>query len=82
MKKKELFYLSGEETTVVEKFADLNKAFTEAQIYRINKEAVYRERLKSQLDSLQQRIKSETRDIGGKALGEELLKGKIPLPIF
>ena len=116
-KRKELFYLSGEETTVVEKFADLNKAFTEAQIYRINKEAVYRElkgksfenypevrtnqlvqnlkkehssveveykrkaqifkdsypemqRLKSQLDSLQQRIDSETRDIGRKALSE------------
>lgn len=43
-KRKELFYLSGKETTVVEKFADLNKAFTEAQIYRINKEAVYLER--------------------------------------
>jgi len=42
-KRKELFYLSGEETTVVEKFADLNKAFTEAQIYRINKESIYRE---------------------------------------
>jgi capsular exopolysaccharide synthesis family protein len=116
-KRKELFYLSGEETTVVEKFADLNKAFTEAQIYRINKEAVYREmkgksfenypevrtnqlvqnlkkehssveveykrkaqifkdsypemqRLKSQLASLQQRIDSETRDIGRKALSE------------
>jgi capsular exopolysaccharide synthesis family protein len=42
-KRKELFYLSGEETTVVEKFADLNNAFTEAQINRINKESVYRE---------------------------------------
>lgn len=42
-KQKELFYLSGKETTVLEKFADLNKAFTEAQIGRINKEAVYRE---------------------------------------
>jgi len=116
-KRKELFYLSGEETTVVEKFADLNKAFTEAQIFRINKESVYREmkgksfenypevrtnqliqnlkkehsaveveykrkaqifkdsypemqRLKSQMASLQQRIDSETRDIGRKALGE------------
>jgi len=116
-KRKELFYLSGEETTVVEKFADLNKAFTEAQIYRINKEAVYREmkdksfenypevrtnqlvqnlkkehseveveykrkaqifkdsypemqRLKSQMASLQQRIDSETRDIGRKSLSE------------
>jgi len=116
-KRKELFYLSGEESTVVEKFADLNKAFTEAQIYRINKESVYRElkgkkfenypevstnqliqglkkehstveaeykrkaqifkdsypemqRLISQLDSLQKRIDSETRDIGMKALQE------------
>ncbi|HLP48103.1 MAG TPA: polysaccharide biosynthesis tyrosine autokinase, partial [Candidatus Kapabacteria bacterium] len=42
-KRKELFYLSGEETTVVEKFADLNTAFTEAQIFRINKESIYRE---------------------------------------
>jgi capsular exopolysaccharide synthesis family protein len=42
-KRKELFYLSGEESTVVEKLADLNKAFTEAQIYRINKESIYRE---------------------------------------
>lgn len=116
-KRKELFYLSGEETTVVEKFADLNKAFTEAQIYRINKEAIYREmngksfenypevrtnqliqdlkkehsaveveykrkaqifkdsypemqRLKSQMTSLQQRIDSETRDIGRKVLSQ------------
>lgn len=42
-KRKEIYYLSGEETTAVEKFADLNKVFTEAQIYRINKESVYRE---------------------------------------
>lgn len=116
-KRKELFYLSGKDSTVVEKFADLNKAFTQAQIFRINKESVYRElkgksfenypevrtnqliqnlkkeyssveaeykrkaqifkdsypqmqRLKSQLDSLQQRIDSETRDIGRKALRE------------
>jgi capsular exopolysaccharide synthesis family protein len=115
--RKELFYLSGKETTVVEKFADLNKAYTQAQIYRINKEAVYREmkgksfenypevrsnqliqnlkkdyssleseykrkgqifkesypemqRLKFQLSSLQERISSETRDIGRKALSE------------
>jgi capsular exopolysaccharide synthesis family protein len=113
--RKELFYLSGKGTTVVEKFADLNKAYTQAQIYRINKESVYRElkgkkfetypevgknsliqnlksayssieaeykrkaqvfkesypemqRLKSQLASLQQRISSETQDIGKKTL--------------
>ncbi len=42
-KRKELFYLSNRDSTVVEKFGDLNKAYTEAQIQRINMEAVYRE---------------------------------------
>lgn len=46
-KRKELFYLSGRESTVVEKFSDLNKAFTQAQIERINRESAY-----SQLRSL------------------------------
>jgi len=41
--KKELFYLSDRESTVVDKFSDLNKAFTAAQIERVNKEASYRE---------------------------------------
>lgn len=40
-KRKELFYLSGRESTVVEKFSDLNKAFTQAQIERINRESSY-----------------------------------------
>ncbi len=112
-KQKELFYLSNRDSTVVEKFADFNKAFTNAQIERINKEAAYREiqgkpfeeyasvkenaliqglkqqysnleaeykkkgqifresypemqRLKAQLDSLQERINTETRDLADK----------------
>lgn len=40
-KRKELFYLSGRESTVVEKFSDLNKAYTQAQIERINRESAY-----------------------------------------
>jgi capsular exopolysaccharide synthesis family protein len=110
---KELFYLSNRDSTVVEKFADFNKAYTNAQIERINKEAAYREiqgkpfeeyasvkenaliqglkqqysnleaeykkkgqifresypemqRLKAQLDSLQERINTETRDLADK----------------
>ena len=113
-KQKELFYLSNRDSTVVEKFADFNKAFTNAQIERINKEAAYREmqgkpyeeysvvkensmiqglkqqlsgleaeykkkgqifrenypemqRLKAQMDSLQERLSEEIRDVADKA---------------
>lgn len=116
-KQKELFYLSREDSTIVEKFSDLNKAYTEAQINRVNKEAIYEElkgtsyenfpevkksqlisslkntyssleaeytkksqifkssypgmtQLKSQMNSLQQRINEETRDIAQKTLKE------------
>jgi capsular exopolysaccharide synthesis family protein len=116
-KQKELFYLSQEDSTVVEKFSVLNKAYTEAQINRVNKESIYEElrgtsyenfpqvkksqlidslensystledqytkksqifkssypemtQLKSQMDSLQQRIKEETKNIAQKTLKE------------
>ena len=42
-KRKELFYVSRKDSTVVEKFSDLSKAYTDAQINRINKEAIYQE---------------------------------------
>ncbi len=42
-KKKDLFYLSRSDSTVVAKFSDLNKAYTKAQINRVNKEAHYKE---------------------------------------
>lgn len=42
-KRKELYYLRGEDSTVVQKLSDLNGAYTSAQIERINKESVYRE---------------------------------------
>ncbi|NIM17646.1 MAG: polysaccharide biosynthesis tyrosine autokinase [Candidatus Aminicenantes bacterium] len=113
--RKELFYVSKEDSTVVKKFSDLNQAYTEAQIERINKESLYQElkgmsyesfpqvsksqlidslkntysglesdykrksqifkpsypemvRLKSQMETLQERIQTETRDIARKAL--------------
>ena len=40
---KEMFFLTDKESTIVNKFADLNTAFTGAQIERIKKEAAYRE---------------------------------------
>ena len=42
-KKKDLYFLSRRDSTVVEKFSDLNRAFTQAQINRVNKEAKYME---------------------------------------
>lgn len=113
--RKELFYTSDQDNTVVKKFSDLNQAYTEAQIERINKEALYQElkgmnyesypdvtrsqlidnlkstysgleseykrksqifqatypemvRLKSQMDTLQERIEKETKDIAQQAL--------------
>jgi capsular exopolysaccharide synthesis family protein len=41
--RKDLFFLSQKESTIVEKFADVNKAYTQAQINRINQEALYQE---------------------------------------
>ena len=42
-KRKELYYIRGDNSTVVQKLSDLNSAFTGAQIERVNREATYRE---------------------------------------
>jgi len=42
-KEKGLFFLSDKESSAISKFADLNAAYTQAQIERIKAEAVYRE---------------------------------------
>ncbi len=42
-KRKELYFIRGEDSTVVQKLSDLNGAYTGAQIERINKESIYRE---------------------------------------
>ena len=42
-KRKELYYIRGSDSTVVQKLSDLNGAFTQAQIERVNREASYRE---------------------------------------
>ena len=51
-KEKELFYLSDTESIAINKFADLNDAFTQAQIDRIKKEANYLELKNLNVDSL------------------------------
>ncbi len=42
-KKKDLYFLSRRDSTVVENFSDLNRAYTQAQINRVNKESIYTE---------------------------------------
>jgi capsular exopolysaccharide synthesis family protein len=49
---KSLLFLKDEENTVVNKFADLSQAYTEAQIDRIQKEAAYRELSNLDVESL------------------------------
>lgn len=49
---KKLLFLNEKESSVVSKYADLNAAFTEAQIERINKEAAFRELSNLKIDAL------------------------------
>ena len=49
---KKIFFLNEKESTVLSKFADLNEAFTQAQIERIKKEAGYRELKGLKVDDL------------------------------
>lgn len=49
---KKLLFLNEKESSVVSKFAELNSAFTEAQIERIKKEAAYRELASLKVDAL------------------------------
>lgn len=51
---KEIFFLTDTESTVVNKFADLNEAYTQAQVARIRKEAEYRELQSLDINSLPQ----------------------------
>jgi succinoglycan biosynthesis transport protein ExoP len=53
-REKEIFFLTETESTVVNKFADLNEAYTQAQIDRIRKEAEYRELKSLDINSLPQ----------------------------
>jgi len=55
---KDLLFLSDAESTTVSKFADLNAAYTQAQINRIKTEASYRELKGLWVDSLPQFVKN------------------------
>jgi len=55
----EIFYLDESESSAIEKFADLNKAYTQAQINRINAEAKYRELRSLEVDSLPQFVENK-----------------------
>jgi capsular exopolysaccharide synthesis family protein len=60
--RKELFYTSNKDSTVVKKFSDLNQAYTDAQIERINKEALYQELKGMSYDSFPQVTRSQLID--------------------
>jgi len=51
---KDLFFLNEQESAAVSKFADLNNAYTQAQIERVRAEANYRELNKLDIDTLPQ----------------------------
>jgi len=53
---KKLLLLNEKESTVVSKFAELDTAFTEAQIERVNKEAILRELRNLDIDSAPQYV--------------------------
>jgi succinoglycan biosynthesis transport protein ExoP len=53
---KKLLFLNDKESTVVNKFSEVNSAFTEAQIDRFKKEAVYRELKGLDVDALPESV--------------------------
>lgn len=55
---KDLFFLNPVESTVISQFADLIKAYTRAEIERIEAEATYRELKELDVDSLPQFMKN------------------------
>ena len=69
---KELFFLNNTESTAVSQLADLNAAYTQAQIDRIKAEAIYRELENADIDSLPQSVSN----LGIRQLNEEYTKIK------
>ena len=57
---KDLLYLSGDESTVVNKFSDVNTALTTAQIERYAKESAYLELKNVGVDSLPESVSNPT----------------------
>ena len=57
---KNILYLSGDESTVVNKFSEVNTALTTAQIERYAKETVYRELKNISVDALPESVSNPT----------------------
>jgi len=57
---KNILYLSGDESTVVNKFSEVNTALTTAQIQRYAKESVYRELKNIRVDALPESVSNPT----------------------
>jgi len=57
---KKLLFLNDSESTVLNKYTELYKAYTDAQIDRINREAIYRELKSLKIDSMPQFVNNET----------------------
>jgi capsular exopolysaccharide synthesis family protein len=57
---KNILYLSGDESTVVNKFSEVNTALTTAQIERYAKESVYRELKIIRVDALPESVSNPT----------------------
>jgi len=83
---KEIFFLSDTESTVVNKFADLNEAYTKAQIEKIEAESTYRELIDLKVDSLPQFVKNpmiqELKTEFTRILNEYIEKSKIFKPEY
>ncbi len=56
--RKDLYYLTDKQNTIIQKFAQLNRAYTQAQINRVNLEATYRELLSKKFDEFPNVVKN------------------------
>jgi capsular exopolysaccharide synthesis family protein len=57
---KKLLFLNDSESTVLNKYTELYKAYTDAQIDRIKNEAIYRELKSLKIDSMPQYVNNDT----------------------
>ncbi len=56
--RKDIYYVTDKQNTVIQKFAQLNRAYTQAQINRVNLESKYRELLAKNFDQFPNVVKN------------------------
>ncbi len=56
--RKDIYYVTDKQSTIIQKFAQLNRAYTQAQINRVNLEAKYRELLAKSFDQFPNVVKN------------------------